>query len=460
MDKNELLKEMLNDILTEEQLDDFDNIKQLSKSQKLAFEKFKEGKNLAVLSSAGYGKSFLVKTMYEYNKANGDKPMYLCATTGIAAYNLNGVTIHSFMGFGTGSGELISLIRKISKSKTTMDKLKSEHILVIDEISMLSAELFEKINSIYKHFRRSNSFFGGIQVILSGDVLQLLSVFNNNTYINKDKILDERLIVESKIFTDNVEIVILRENFRQVNDTSFLDMLNRIRLGKINEDDIALLKEKRDNFEKELKQLDKGITPIHLVVSNNKALAINSGNLSKINSPTVRYIAQFVCKGHDSDIIDSLKKELESQFKIRGLLDLTLKIGARVMLIKNLDTNIGLVNGALGTILELNHTSVKVKFDNGITFNVCQTEWELELYNNTVKVSQVPLILSYAITIHRCISLTLENAIMDLNDCFCDNQFYTAISRVKNLDGLLLKSFNEKKVLTNKTMLNFINKIE
>lgn len=459
MDKNELLKEMLNDILTEKQMEDFDNIKQLSKSQKLAFEKFKEGKNLAILANAGYGKSHLIRTMHDYNKVNGDKPMYLCATTGVAAYNLNGVTIHSFMNFATGSGELISLIRKISKSKTTIDKLKSEHILVIDEISMLSAELFEKINTIYKHFRRSNSFFGGIQVIFSGDVMQLLSVFNKNTFINKDKVLDERLIVESKIFTDNIDIVILRENFRQVNDPSFLDLLNRIRLGKTNEDDIKLLKDKRDNFNNELKKLDKGIIPIHLVVSNTKALAINTTNLSKIKSDNVRYISQFSSKGHDSDIINSLKKELESQFKIRGLLDLTLKIGARVMLIKNLDTNIGLVNGALGTILELNHTTIKVKFDNGITFNVSKLEWELELYNNSVKVSQIPLILSYAITIHRCISLTLENAIMDLSDCFCDNQFYTAISRVKNLDGLLLKSFNEKKVLTNKTMLNFINSI-
>lgn len=463
METNEAIKDMLNNFLTEKQMEDFDVTKRLSESQKVAFEKFKEGKNIAIIASAGYGKSLLIKTMYEYNlsfrQESNYTPMFLTATTGIAAYNLNGMTIHSFMGFGTGSGTLQSLIRKIARSNDAVNKLKMDHILVIDEISMLSAELFENINAIYKHFRRSNKFFGGIQVIFSMDPMQLLPVFVNKTYGNETTIQDKRLIVESADFIDNVETVLLKENFRQSNDPSFLDLLNRVRMGEQTKQDILLFKKKKEMYDTELENLPDGVVPVHLVVSNNKAKIINTESLKSIKSKEYVYTASFSSKGPDQDIISNLKKELTTQFDIRGLLELRLKVNSRIMLIKNLDTGIGLVNGAVGTVVSLDQRSIKVKFDNGVTSCVGRIDTELELFENKVTATQMPLIMAYAITIHRCISLTLDYAIMDLGDCFCDNQFYTAVSRVKNLDGLLLKSFGVHKIKTNQIMIDFVKNL-
>jgi ATP-dependent DNA helicase PIF1 len=450
----DLLKEHLNITVDYE-----DN---LSESQKAAFKLFKENKNLVILGSAGTGKSMIIKTMEEYIKTNKrESKIYLCSTTGISSYNIGGMTIHSFMGIGTGDIPIEALIRRVNRKKKYRDRIISTDILVIDEVSMLSAELFEKLNRICQTIRKSKQFFGGIQIILTGDLLQLLPVFNRNIEFTKGEEQDSRLIIESPEFTKefnkkNGNVIVLKENFRQKNDPTFINLLSRIRDGTYTEQDITLVKTK-------LNKLPLGKTPVNLVSSNKSAQIINDSNVLKIKEPVNKYIAIYKDSGKEPEVDELLVKELKFQFKQKGIDTLELKKGARVMLIKNMDVSIGLVNGSLGTIdsfiEENNQEYPVVMFDNGIKQLISPVSWELELDNCKASATQVPLMLAYSITIHRSQSLTLDSAVLDLADCFADSQVYVALSRLRSLDGLYLKSFNPAKIKVNQKMKKFLESL-
>lgn len=467
------LKDLLSSVFEEQGLDQSELLKELdvgndlSTTQKRAFDIFKKGESLLVLGSGGVGKSRLIKTMETYNSQQDfPKNMYLCATTGVSAYNIGGMTIHSFLGFGTGEKDIDFIIRKMSRNRSNLERLRSTDILVIDEISMLSASLFEKINFVCQHFRKSKEFFGGIQVVFTGDILQLLPVFNQNEALASEP-QDDRLIIESSIFTKQFKvkkngmgnIVVLKENFRQRGDSTFIDLLLRVREGIQTKFDVKLLQDKCVNFNNDLKQAQR-VVPVNLVSSNKKAQIINEQNLNKLPTPEVRYNACFSTSGFDKDTCELLKKELESQFKQKGLVDLKLRKNCRVMLIKNLNVDIGLINGSIGTVV--NFTSNEepiVMFDNGVQKVIEKVEWELEMKDNFVKAKQVPLILAYSITIHKSQGLTLNSAVLDLADCFTDHMVYVALSRLKNLDGLLLKSFNPTKITVNDKMLKYLKNL-
>lgn len=449
----DLLKEHLNITI------DFED--NLSETQKVAFTLFKENKNVIVLSSAGCGKSYLIKTMEEYIKTNKkDSKIYLCSTTGISAFNIGGMTIHSFMGIGTGDIPVEALIRKVNRKKKYRDRIISTDILVIDEISMLSAELFEKLNRICQAIRKSKQFFGGIQIILTGDLNQMCPVFNRKIELTKGEEQDTRLIIESPDFTKEFNkkdknIIILTENFRQKNDPTFINLLLRVREGKHTEEDMNVLKSR-------LNIKPKG-NPVHIVSSNKSAQIINECNLSKIKEPINKYITVYKDSGKEPEVDELLVKELKFQFKQKGIDTLELKRDARVMLTKNLDVSIGLVNGSIGTIHSFMKEGDKeypiVMFDNGIKQLISPVSIELELDGCKASAIQVPLMLAYALTCHKCQSLSLDSAVLDLADAFCDGQIYVALSRLKSLDGLYLKSFNPAKIKVNKKMTDYLNNL-
>lgn len=465
--KTETLPQSIRELLGEQPDFDIDSLKigeNLSDTQKKAFEKFKKGESLLIVGSGGNGKSFLLKTMQEYNLENDNKNMHITATTGIASYHIKGCTINSFMGIGTGDRDISFLVKRVFRNKEIVERLRQTDILVIDEISMLSACLFEKINLICQHFRKNKTFMGGIQVIFTGDPMQLLAIFNKNPEMFSEP-EDTRLIIESKQFNDkfnkkNDNIIVLNKNFRQLNDQSFINTLLRIRMGNQNEQDITKLKNKCENFNKELKVLtSKKITPVHLVTTNKKAQIINETNLKKLPGKEITFKAEFNNFGESKECIDILKRELDSQFKQKGLIELSLKNGARVMLIKNLDVSIGLINGAIGTITSLNTNSINVLFDNGQHKIITRVDWDLEMNNNIVRAKQIPVILAYSLTIHKCQSITLDYAVLDVADAFCCGQIYVALSRLSSFDGLLLKTFNPDKIKVNQTMKTFVESL-
>jgi ATP-dependent DNA helicase PIF1 len=421
----------------------------LSDSQRLAFSKFRSGESLLILGSAGTGKSRLIKEFQKYIKRNEPtKTMYVTSTTGISAYNIGGITINSFMGIGTGDASIEVLLKRLRYKIGIKDRIRRTDILVIDEISMMSSDLFEKIDIVFQTLCKSRRPFGGVQLVLTGDFLQLETVFSNPE-------ADNKFIIESKLFNRifSKSTVVLKENFRQRSDNNYIGILMRIRRSEHTQDDISQLKNRL------LKRNEQKGDIVHLVSSNWKAQQINNSKLGSINSQESYYETVYVKTG-DQETCELLQKELQNQFSQRGIETVTLKKGCRVLLIKNLDVANGLVNGSIGTVEDLFTEGVRVKFDNGFTQMINRVEWEIELDGSKVVVQQIPLMLSYSITIHKSQSLSLDNAVLDLADCFCNHMVYVALSRVRSLSGLYLRTFDPKKITVNSKLLEFIDKVE
>jgi len=439
----------------------------LSASQKRALEIFESGRNVLVIGAGGTGKSRLIKEIrYQTERNWPGKRIVVTATTGIAAYNINGITINSFLGIGTGEAELETLIKRVRKKFGIRERLKYTDVLIIDEISMASAELFEKINSICQSIRRSSAPFGGIQVVLTGDLFQLMPIFNKNQALYKEQ--DTRLIFESPVFLKyftSQNTINLQENFRQ-NDSKYIETLMRIRKGTHTPADIELLNTRllKNN------DITSSLPPmVYLVASNKHAQIINTTNLNGIDSKGYKYNSKFIEEGH-KDICSELTRELHAQFNQKGINEITLKLGARVMLIKNISVEEGLVNGSVGTITKFEESEhgespyPRVKFDNGVERLIVPVEWELELGTtgemSVSKATQLPLMLCWAITIHKSQSLTLDKAMMDLSGCFCEHQVYVALSRVRGLDGLYITSFDKDKIKVNEKVQKFLRNTE
>lgn len=440
----------------------------LSERQKNAFELYKNGKNLLIHGYAGSGKSLLINTMENYTRAEeSQKNIYITSTTGISAHHIGGTTINSLFSIGTGDADVTLLIRNILTKPIYKNRIVNMDILIIDEISMLSAKLFEKLNIICQKIRKNKKFFGGIQVILTGDFMQLPPVFNKTFETSKEK-NDERILIDSDIFNNeynkkNKNIIILNENFRQKNDPTFINILMNIRSNSYTKDDILTLNNRKLN-----KNMD--VTDyIHLVSSNKKAQIINEKNLSKLPDPI--YTFKTIYKKdisnkpsqNDDESYNLIIKELQYQFKQKNIDILYLKKGARVMLIKNLDISAGLVNGALGTVTNILHNKMnnsytpEITFDNKVKKIIDPVIWELQNDNYKCTASQIPLMLAYACTIHKSQGQTLQKAVLDLEDAFCDHMVYVALSRVISLEGVFLKSFNPSKITINDRLKSYLD---
>lgn len=439
-----------------------DNFVELSESQERVLEIFKSGRNVAMMGPGGVGKSFLIREMrYQSERLWPLKRIVVTATTGIAAYNLsNAVTINSFLGIGTGEQSIEGIIKRVRKKFVVRERINSTDIIIIDEVSMMSAELFEKMNTLLQTIRKSKAPFGGIQVVLSFDLKQLLPVFNRQNFWNNTE-QDTRLIFESPTFTryfTSANTIQLKKNFRQT-DAVFRDMLMRIRDGEQTERDIEMLRG-RLITKLTVKPSDKELEDaVHLVTSNKQAQIINLSNLNNLKSKEVRYKSEFVENG-DSEVCADLTKDLHNQFEQKGINEICLKKGARVMLLKNINVEEGLVNGSVGTIENFSLEGFPVvKFDNGVLREIVPVEWEVEYGDNTTKAIQVPLMLCWAITCHKSQSLTLDKAVMCLDSAFCDHMIYVALSRMRTLEGLYLESFDPKKITINEKVKKYLSTI-
>jgi ATP-dependent DNA helicase PIF1 len=425
----------------------------LSGDQQRALDVFVAGKNVLMMGSGGVGKSKVAREMKYYGRTKMNKNVVMCGTTGVSAFSIGGITLNSYMGIGTGDQPLETLIRRVMKKHGVRERIASTDILIVDEVSMLSASLFEKINLICQKVRRNQQFFGGIQVVFSMDPLQLKPVFRKST---RNEEQDTRLIFQSELFgavfnKKKRNIVNLVTNFRQQGDPTFTNMLMRIRRGVHTRDDISKL-----NGRLIKNKSDVPLDAVHLVTSNRKAQIINAENMSRLSGEQVVYPAQFSEYG-EAGASEELSKDLQSQFEQRGIMELQLRKGARVMMIKNVSVEEGLVNGSVGVIVEFENGLPVVKFDNGVQRAVNYSDWEIEVANARVKASQIPLMLCWGITVHKIQSLTLEKAVMDLGDCFCHAQMYVALSRLRSLDNLYLKSFDPERIMVCEDSKRFVD---
>jgi len=252
----------------------------LSTEQSIAIDSFNKGKNIFITGPGGSGKTFLIKQMVNISKQK-DKNIQVCALTGCAALLLQckAKTLHSWAGIGLAKDEIDIIIERVKRNKTKRNRWKEVDILVIDEISMLSKNLFELLNEIAQRVRRNNLPFGGIQLVLSGDFYQLPPVFKNKNEASG-------FCFESNIWSSCVDqSIVLKKIFRQ-NDERYVKCLNQIRQGKISRKSLEALKNRLNvPFDDQL------IKPTKLLPTRKKVDTINSSEFNKLDNETRTFSA-------------------------------------------------------------------------------------------------------------------------------------------------------------------------
>lgn len=394
----------------------------LNQKQLEAVEKLKQGENVLLIGQAGTGKSKLLK---ELSTLLPTKNVYITSTTGISALNIGGITLYSFLGIQLGKGSKENIYKMI-KMKASKFLFKKNVVLCIDEVSMLPLELFEKLDYAFKKLLNCEKPFGGIQILLSGDFLQLEP-------INQELVYKSSLIGVFKT-------VILDQNYRQEKDIQFQTLLDNLRFGKMTESDLKMI-------ETASNQVNNGIQIFCINKDINK---VNNKELQALDTQEYNYKATYTGQ---PVYISQLKK----QFETRGIDNLTLKKGLKVMLTRNDSLN-NLVNGSVGVIADFQNGIPVVNF-SGVVIPILKATWQLDISEKTVATAvQIPLIMAYACSIHKTQGLTFDEATIDLKNAFCNHQVYVALSRVKSLQGLSLKNFNISRVLVNQETVDFYNK--
>jgi ATP-dependent DNA helicase PIF1 len=404
-----------------------DDVK-LSKKQNEAYSIMASGKNIFLTGAAGVGKTQVLKLFIKVYKQT--KIMGVTSTTGISALLFGGTTLHSFLGIGLGNGSVENICTKIFSRSYLNKRWRDLEVLVIDEISMLSPTLFDKLEEVARTVRRNLKPFGGIQLILSGDFCQLPCINSDNFCFEADswdKCIDHTIY--------------LTEIMRQ-KDIEFQECLNEVRIGKLSKTTKKLLKSRLN-----IKLTNEfGILPTRLYSTNRSVDSLNDTELDKLSETNVEffeYNMDIKYAKKNEIAVDMYKKFCSAPETIQ------LCVGAQVMLLWNLDIEGGLVNGSRGIIINFVNNLPLVKFLNGREVVIDYHTWEHEENDKKIlTVFQIPLKLAYALTIHRSQGCSLDYAEIDLSDCFSAGQSYVALSRVKNLEGLSIIGIDFDKIIT------------
>lgn len=408
-----------------------------------------QGVNIFLHGPAGTGKTTLIIEMRKRFKEKNIR-YAITATTGAAASNLGGSTLHSFAGIGLGTQKAEELYEKVARNNKYMKRWKETQVLVIDEVSMLGGHLLTKIDYIARRVRgQKNSPFGGMQLIISGDLLQLPPI-------------NDCWVFESEAWKDLDFYIFDLDESKRYGEKDHFEFLQRARKARLTYEDIEMLKKRQEEYKKmDIKTME--VKPTILYSKRMDVDDYNNIELSKL--PGKEYVF---------DCVDSfLKKRApviteadKSQFK-KLMNDaipekITLKVGAQVMLRKNLQ-DMPLVNGSRGVILEINYEKkdITVKFANGIVHTLGYETWEVEDDYINLTRSQMPLILAYAITIHKIQGATLDCTVASVGkEIFSPAQGYVALSRVRDIKNLYLTDFVESSIKADPVALKFVENIE
>lgn len=349
------------------------------------------------------------------------------STTGTSALLLNGTTIHSYLGIGFGKESVDALVRKICGWGWIYKRWINLECLLIDEISMLDPNLFDKIEEIARIIRNDKRPFGGVQLVISGDFLQLPCVGTNNFCFN------------AKAWNKCIKHTIHLEEIIRQGDTIFQEVLNSIRVGNITKNVKKILNSrigaKLDN--------EYGIKPTKLYSMNCDVDRVNDKELDKL-AEDGRYFYEYNMKINVNSSVSN-KSAVKDKFLKNCIAQkvLQLCIGAQVMLLKNLDIQNGLANGSRGVVTSFVDDMPMVRFLNGMECVIEYDTWEItENDKKILSVKQIPLKVAYAISIHKSQGCSLDYVKIDLSGVFEYGQAYVALSRVKSLKGLSIISID------------------
>jgi ATP-dependent exoDNAse (exonuclease V) alpha subunit len=393
----------------------------MNEKQFEALNVVKSGKNLFLTGSAGTGKSYTLKAIIDYLSSNNIN-YGVTALTGCAAVLINGQTIHSFLSLGI-SRNLRDIYNNLCKFKSSLMKIKNLQTLIIDEISMMDDELFNLINNLLMMVKNTDCYFGSVQMILVGDFHQLPPIKGEYCFLSE---------AWTKI---NLTTVILTELIRQKDDNKLQLILEEIRNGQPCDETIEILRNLKDT-----KFKSKDIKPTRLYPININVDKINNREFQKLlkknGNITVEYKA-FSNKAEKTDVYD-----------------ITLTVGAQIMVIRNISITDKLFNGTRGIVIELNKDNVIIK---DIYDKLHTIEYYTDLSQDKKRsISFMPLKLAYAMSIHKSQGASIDYLEIDLgDDIFISGQLYTALSRATNINNIRIINISKDSFIQNKKVNNF-----
>lgn len=401
----------------------------LTEEQQRIIDSIQAGHNIFFTGSAGTGKSFLLRKIISILPPDVTA---VTASTGVAACHIGGTTLHRFAGIGLANGSIDDCKKKVSNSSAAANWRKIKH-LIIDEISMVDGDFFTKLEAVARFVKKSDKPFGGIQLIICGDFFQLPPISKSNEKAN--------FCFQSEAWSKCVQLNYELKRVHRQKDHQFVQILNEIRMGCVNQETLQVLQKTS------LQRIEtEDIKATRLCSHVNEANEINKTQLAMLPGETV------VFRAEDSDpkMVETLDRDLPVSSVIN------LKIGAQVMLVKNINISSGLTNGARGVVAKFKDGLPIVHFKSGEYYKVNIEKWSVQNANGAIIYrKQIPLKLAWAFSIHKSQGLTLDCVEMNLARVFDAGQAYVALSRAQSLKSLRVLNFNSQQVWANKGVIRF-----
>ncbi|MFA6446003.1 MAG: AAA family ATPase [Candidatus Paceibacterota bacterium] len=380
----------------------------------------KTGRSVFLTGSAGSGKTYLLNKYIAYIRGLGGD-VAITASTGIAATHMGGMTIHAWSGLGISDDLSESDIYELLDRPHLKGRFARTHVLIIDEVSMLHDFQLDLVDAILRIARKNDEPFGGMQVIFCGDFFQLPPIARSYD-------MPVAFAFSARSWKERAPVVCYLEEQHRQKEGELLDILNAMRSHTV------------EDKHREILQSRMGKTSVSheggtkLFTHNVDVDTINLRELEKIDGPSREY--DMTSKG-SAKLVMAVKKSCLAPEK------LLLKKGARVMFVKN-NFEQGYVNGTLGTVIGFDHDGPIVQTLTGKRIKVTTAEWRIDDEGKTkALISQIPLRLAWAITVHKSQGMSLDTAEIDLSKCFEPGMGYVALSRVRSLEGLLLSGIND-----------------
>jgi len=420
-------------------------------------------RNIFLTGKAGTGKTTFLHDL----KKSSPKRMIVVAPTGVAAINAGGVTLHSFfqlpfhpyvpsyylpqVNSGNQAEQSDPPGYKMSREKVNI--IRSLDLLVIDEISMVRADTLDAVDSALRRYKNRHLPFGGVQLLMIGDLQQLAPVVKDEDRVILDKYYDSSFFFGSRALCSTDYVTIELKHIYRQNDKVFINLLNKVRDNHV---DTEVLNELNKRYIPDFDP-DSGGGYITLTTHNNQAQALNDSKLEKL-------------PGRPHSFNATIQDEFP-EFSYPTSSELILKIGAQVMFVKNdISRDKLFFNGKIGKVEKFENDIIVVKCPgDDFPIRVEKAEWQNMKYSlddNTKEIqetvigtfSQYPLKLAWAITIHKSQGLTFERAVIDACAAFAHGQVYVALSRCRTLDGLVLSSrINQRSIIDNPSISEFVN---